>query len=251
MNRAQSETLGFVFVFALITMTVGTVYALGVPGLQAVQEAERTNNMERAFEVLDDNVEDLVQNGAPSRATEVKLAGGSLSVDGQTTVRLNVTNTSEPLDNDTFSMTARPISYTEDDGTRISYSTGAILRSDDRSAIMLSRPNWLVDDRRTVIPFIVTFPTGSRTALGGERTVLILTERRSSGLAGAFTTGPGSQAEVNVTVESPNAAAWSRFLDRQGMTAIDGDGSDGTVTYQFTTDALYVPRTSIATRLSG
>lgn len=249
--RAQSETLGFVFVFALITLTVGSVYALGMPTLQTAQDAERTANMERAFEVLNDNVDDVVRKGAPSRATEIKLSGGSLSVTGETTITVAANDTGSPGRNATFSMTTRPISYSDGDGTTISYVAGAIVREDDGSAVMLSDPNWLVDDDRTVIPFVVTFPGTDRTSLGGRTTVLVLTEHRSSGLAGEFRTGPGSQAEVNVTVESPNAEAWGRFLEREGMTQVGDGPGDGDVTYRFTADALRVSRISIPTTLSG
>lgn len=249
--RAQSETLGFVFVFALITMTVGSVYALGVPSLQAVQDAERTNNMERAFEVLDDNIEDIVRHDAPSRATEVKLAGGSLSTAGSTQITLDVTNTTDPGDNASFSMTTRPISYSDGDGTTVAYSDGAIVRSDDGAAVMNSDPDWLIDDRRAVIPFLSVYSPTNRTSIGGRTTVLVLTERRSNTLGGQFRTAPGSQARVNVTVESPHAEAWGRYFEREGMTKIDGDATDGNVTYKFTTDTVYVPRVSIAVSLSG
>jgi hypothetical protein len=246
--RAQSETLGFVFVFALITLTVGTVYALGVPALQGAQADERDNNMERAFEVLDDNIEDVARNGAPSRATEIKLAGGSISIVGETTVSVSVTDTTDSSINDTFSMTTRRISYNSGDGTTVSYSNGAIIRSDDGNAVMRSDPNWIVDDDRTVIPLIVVFGESERDSLGGETTILILTDRSSQGLAGQFDTG--NEAEVNVTVESSNAAAWAAFLEREGMDPVDADPTDGNVTYQFRTDTLHVSRTSLGTTLS-
>lgn len=248
--RAQSETLGFIFVFALITLTVGTVYALGVPALQSAQDAERDNNMERAFEVLDDNIDDVARRDAPSRATEIKLAGGSISIIGDTTVRITATNTDDPSQNETFSMTARRISYNSGDGTTVSYANGAIIRSDDGNSVMRSGPDWIVADDRTVIPFIVTYSAEDRDSLGGRSTILILTERRSQGLAGQFDTGASSEAEVNVTVESPNAAAWGRYLEREGMSPVDPDPADGNVTYQFTTDTLYVSRTTLATTLS-
>lgn len=250
MNRAQSETLGFVFVFALITLTVGTVYALGVPAIQDAQNDERDNNMMRAFEVLDDNIDDVVRKGAPSRATEIKLAGGSISVVGETTVTVTATNTSEPTDNATYSMTTRRISYDSGDGTVVSYSNGAIIRSDDGNAVMRSDPDWLIAEDQTVMPFIVTFSTTDLDSLGGERTILLLTERRSQGMAGQFDTGPSHEANVTVTVESSNAGAWARYLDEQGMEPIDQDPSDGSVTYNYTTNSLSVSRTTLKTTLS-
>lgn len=248
--RAQSETLGFVFVFALITLTVGTVYALGVPALQNAQDAERDSNMVRAFEVLDDNIDDVARKGAPSRATEIKLAGGSITVVEETTVTITATNTSNASINQTYSMTTRQISYESGDGTAVSYSNGAIVRSDDGNAVMRSEPDWLVSDDRTVIPFIVAFSPSGPDSLGGERTILVLTERRSQGIAGQFDPGSGHETNVTVTVESSNADAWGRYLQRQDMAPIDDDPADGNVTYNFTTDSLSVSRTTLRTTLS-
>lgn len=248
--RAQSETLGFVFVFALITLTVGAVYALGVPAIQDAQNAERDNNMVRAFEVLDDNVDDVARKGAPSRATEIKLAGGSVAIVGETTVTVRATNTSDPADNATYSMTTRRISYDSGDGTVVSYSNGAIVRSDDGNAVMRSDPDWLISENQSVIPFIVAFSATDVDSLGGDRTILLLTERRSQGMAGQFETAPGHEANVTVTVESSNAEAWERYLDEQGMDPIDADPADGDVTYNYTTKSLSVSRTTLETTLS-
>lgn len=245
MNRAQSSVLGFVFVFALIALTVGVTYTVGLSSLQDAQEAERIENVERAFEVFAANVDDLVAREVPSRATEMRLAGGSLGVTEPTTVRLEVVNTTDSSDNATYEATSRPVEFADAD-TKIAYSHGAVLRSDDGAAVMLSEPEWLVDEDRAVVPLVVTVAGGDTTSVGGQRTVLVVTELKSRGVIGAFTTGPNSQARVNVTVQSPKAVAWKRYFEGLGFTAIDGNPDDGDVTYQFETDEVYVPRTTVA-----
>ncbi len=76
-DRAVSETISFVLVFSLIVASVGAVYAIGVSELEATRDAERIENAQRAFDVLADNVDDVLE-GAPSRGTEVKLAEATL-----------------------------------------------------------------------------------------------------------------------------------------------------------------------------
>lgn len=252
MTRAQSSTIGFVFVFSLVVVTVGTVYAGAVPALQSAQDAERIDNVERAFDVLADNVEDVSRAGAPSRATEVKLSGGSLQLHERTRIELRVVNSSEPNDNATFGATTQAVTYSEDD-VDIALAHGAVLRGDDDGSVMLSQPNWIVNENRTVIPLVVMKRSEGPTALGGHTTALVVTQAQSRTLQGMFTTGPGSTAIVNVTVESPNAAAWNRYLaslDVAGLTALDSDPSDGEVTYQFETNEVYVPRLSLGVELA-
>ena len=82
LDRSQSDVLGFVFVFAIVVSTIGLVFATGFTGLQDARDFERVNNAERAFEVLRDNVGDMIYRGAPSRVTEIKLASASLARPG-------------------------------------------------------------------------------------------------------------------------------------------------------------------------
>jgi hypothetical protein len=78
-RRAVSETLGFVFAFALIVTTTGIVFTVGQGGLQNAQDQERLNNAERAMDVLAQNMNDLNRRSAPSRATEIRLSEASIA----------------------------------------------------------------------------------------------------------------------------------------------------------------------------
>lgn len=241
MNRAQTETLGFIFVFSLIVMTIGAVYAVGFPAMQDARDAEQTSNMERAFEVLDDNFDDIVYHGAPSRATEVKLSGGQLSVTDTTTIDIYVENTSDPSHNTSFSASTRPIVYSTEE-TEFALSFGAIIRSDRGNAVIRSRPNWIIDDRRTVIPFVLTVQGQGQNSIGGSGTMLIIGRGRPPNMAGSFEPNGSARANVTITITSEYADAWGRYMEEQGMTAIDADPSDNQVSYWFKTDSIALPK---------
>jgi len=244
-SRAVSETIGFVLAFALVTASVGVVYTTGIGGLEDAREDEQVTNAVRAFEVLADNVADVRRQGAPSRATELKLNGASIGFGDPVrfTVQVNYTDSDA---NDTFVASTRPLVY-EDAGGEVVYSGGATFRVSDDWAAMRVEPGFVVDDRRSLVPLLVTYPQGDGDGIGGDSTVLVVAHRQPSGSTGEFDTGlddPG-EARVNVTVESPRADAWGRYFDEEGMTAIDGDASDGAVTYQFYTERLVVPETVV------
>ena len=59
MDRAVSDVLGYVLIFSLITSSVGVVYVAGYGSLDSLRNAERFNNAERAFDVLDSNLEEF------------------------------------------------------------------------------------------------------------------------------------------------------------------------------------------------
>lgn len=250
MNRAQTETLGFIFVFSLIVMTIGAVYAVGFPAMQDARDAEQTSNMERAFEVLDDNFDDIVHHGAPSRATEIKLSGGQLSVTDTTTIDIYVENTTNASRNTSFSASTRPIVYAADD-TEFALAFGAIIRSDRGDSVIRSRPNWIVDEKRTVIPFLLTVQGDGKSAIGGSGTMLVVGSGRPPGVAGSFEPNGSAKANVTVTVSSERADAWGRYMADQGMTPIDSDPSDGKVSYTFETDSITLPKRVIDVEFSS
>lgn len=242
-NRGVSEALGFVLVFALITGTISVVYATGIAGLHDAQQAEKLNNVERAFDVLADNVNDIHQSGTPSRATEVKLAGGSIGTGDPVTFKIRAENSSDPLDNRTYVRSIEPIVYREPNGPDILYVQGAVIRSQSGGAVMLSEPEWIVGPNRSVLPQISTHGEGS---IAGSGTVLVVTERGSRSLQTPFEVNGSSTAVVNVTVTSDRVGVWKQYFEEQGFTSVDGDLADNNVTYQFETETLYVPKTGIS-----
>jgi len=245
--RGQSETIGFILIFSLITVSTGVVYVAGFASVDDARSAEQLNNVERAFEVLDDNFQDVARHGAPSRATELSLSGGRVTLGETTTITVVARYESNGTEIDTSPASVSPIIYRAD-GTEVVYASGAVLRSDRGNAVMRSDPRWLVTDRRTVLPMLVTSPAPDDTrALSGDTTVLIRGERRQRTVAIAADP-PSSRVNVSVTVESSRAAAWGRFLEGSGFDAVDGDPTDGTITYRFVTDELYVAHTETRVR---
>lgn len=241
-TRAQSETLGYVLVFSLITLSAGIVYTGGYGGLQDAQQAEQLNNMERAFDVLAANLADIHQRGAPSRATELQLSGGTLGFGPPIEVRMHATEVGNASNNATFSMNPRPLVYSGQDDTTFVYVAGAVIRTDGEASVMRNPPGFRVDSERTVIPLIVTYPKTDES-LGGQSTVLIVGTSLGNELDGSFT--PANDVTVEITVKSPRADAWGRHFEREGYTAVDPDTSDDTVTYEITTERLYVYRSVI------
>lgn len=246
--RAQSETVGFVLVFSLIVASTGVVYVAGFSSLDDARTAEDLNNMERAFDVLAHNVRDLSRQGVPSRSTEIRLGDGSLELGEATNITVEVTYASNGTTIDNRSIKPKPIVYRIDD-TEIVYTSGSIIRSERGGAVMRLEPRWIVDDDQTVIPLQNTSAQGDRTAVGGETTVQVETER---GISGAKSYAPGpARANVSVTVESPRADAWVPFFEEQGFEAVDSVPADGDVTYAWNgTGEVHVQSTRVGVGFS-
>lgn len=239
----MSETLGYVLVFALVIGTVGVVYASGISGIQNAQQEEKLRNVERAFEVLADNTKDLHERGVPSRATEVKLRGGSLELDDTVSVTVHAEADSDPANNATYTASVQPIAYREDGRSLVTYSTGAVFRQGSSGAALVVEPEWVIERNRSTIPLVSTYGEGG--GISGDGAVLIVKEARSRSLQAPFVVGNGDTARVNVTVTSPRVGSWKRFFEDEGFDPVDPNVDHDNVTYQFRTDRLYVSKTDV------
>lgn len=241
-DRGVSEVLGFVLAFALITSTVGLVYASGFSGLYNAQEHEQLQNMERAFDVMDDNFEDLNGRGPPSRATELKLPGGSIRMGDTVKFRVK-TNSTEPVACNATGGTvlwSRPVVYQLDD-EEIVYSGGAVIRSSGDRSTMLDGPDWIANEDQMLLSLLTT-AEGDGSGIAGETTILVVGQRTSRSLRCEFP-NPSSPLRVNVTVESPRTNAWAEYFEEEGYEVTDT--SDTHVTAKFNTSRFFAASSSV------
>lgn len=200
-DRGVSETIGFVLVFALIATTIAVTFTVGLGGLEDAQLAERDSNVERAFDVLHDNFNDLSRDGVPSRATELRLGGGELRFADDSTFRI--------LDSNGASVerSSTSIVYSGAGETEIRYEHGAVIRRDGGGSFMIREPDLLFGET-TMIGFVDVGREGTER-VGGDRTVLVRTERPGDRTATELT------GNVTIRVRGPTVDAWTRYFEEQ------------------------------------
>ena len=214
-DRGVSETVSFVLVFALIVASVGTVYAVGVTELESTRDAERVENAQRAFDVLADNLNDLIE-GAPSRGTEVKLAAATLrSADD---ARLNLTVDPAGTASTSWEAALSPLVYDVQAGGQVRLSNGAVLRDSARgTATVVRGPPLVVDDDRVLITMIKQEHVGS-AAVGGDRTVRI---RMAASRPRRFYDNESVAHSVSMNLTTPYTDAWARHYESVGFTCTE------------------------------
>lgn len=252
-NRAVSETVGFVLVFALITTTVGVVYVSGIGGLTDARNAEQLTNAERAFDVLADNMADIHRRNVPSRATEIKLGGAEMGYGETTTMEITV----EDSDASPDTVKLAPLVYTSDSESKIVYEGGAVIRSNSNGgAVMKREPNMMFrgDGEVAILPVVQTRAVDSG-GIGGSTTVLV---RGTRALSEVLTARTDDEYTATVTVDTTasRAPAWKRYLeaemDESGWSLnceLEG-ADDDTVECEFDVKRLYVTTTRIDVTIS-
>jgi hypothetical protein len=243
-DRGVTEVLGFVLVFALVLSTVSLVFVTGIGGVEDARDAERVNNAERAFDVLEDNFGDVYRRGAPSRKTEIKLADASLALTEPTSFSVTVNDVEDASGNDlVFGATSRPIVFTAEarPGTKVVYEAGAVLRSDRGAAIMLDDPPFALSEERTVLQYVAL--SGEAGSIGGSSTVLVRGDRTGRSVLVEDT---DNDVEVTLTIETTDTRApvWRAYVNEQ-VTWSGADWQDGDATPCDTTNSLAGDRTEI------
>ncbi|MFC6974723.1 hypothetical protein ACFQL1_08550 [Halomicroarcula sp. GCM10025709] len=229
-DRGQSEAVGFATVFGIVLLTLTVVAAGGVAGLEDVRSHQQLSNTQRSFAVLADNA-DAVAAGAPSRATQMRLGGGTLAIGD--TVEIAVSGTAVGNASRSFSHTEtyEPLVYSLGD-SQVGYSSGALVRAERDGAVLFREPAFVLTNETVLLPLLSTTHT-DRTAVGGSST-LVRTVRTDRELVRANR----STYDVTVSVTSPRAAAWEDWLADRTATTCSRTGS--TVTCTLRTQRLFV-----------
>jgi len=216
-DRAVSEVLGFTLVFALILSMVALVSVVGFGDLDDAREFEQTNNAQRAFDVLADNMDDVLLRGAPSRATEVKLTDSTVYFGDQ--VSINVTGTDSAGDDFAREYRYRPLVYEGASGSRVVYSAGAVFRDQRDGGRVVRDPPFVLDRDRTHLPLPIV-QSQEASSIGGS-TVRIRAEAALRNLDFHDTGGP---TDIQINVTSPRRGLWRSYLE--GEPGIDSSTID-------------------------
>lgn len=211
-DRGVSEVVGFTMVFALVVSMVLLVTVSGLGTLRDARDVEEANNAVRAMEVLSDNVADIHQRGAPSRASEIDLEDAQLSVGTASSINVSGEDT-DPASNPDFIVKrdTAPLVYDVDDDTDVVYEAGAIFRTEGDDSVLVQEPPLVLGTGRTGIQLLSFEGDTGRTIAGS--TVLVRTTDEGSTLEVANTTGDWDVVRYNVT--SPRYETWEEYLVEQ------------------------------------
>lgn len=244
-DRSVSETVGFVLVFGLITTTIAVTFTVGLGGLEDAQLAERDNNVERAFDVLHDNLNDISRDGVPSRATEIQLGGGELVLEQESEFRLTDAGTGTRV------LESGSITYRGAGDTRIIYENGAVFRMEGEDGVMLREPDLLAGD--TVVYSLYGL-SGPAQTTQGDGTVLVVGERIGRGVP---VDDRATEGNVTLEINSTQSSVWRRYyagLDDEQISVKPAADSDADLAVTFDADSyerFIIHRTTTRIDFSG
>lgn len=222
-SRAASEVLSFALVFGIVVSSVAIISVSGIGTLQDTRDAEQLENAKRAYDVLSDNMEDLHQRGAPSRATEISLEESQLYIGDNVTINVTVQTTGKTQ---TETRQVRPIIYQGNDDQELIYEGGAVFHTTRRGGRIQSGPPIVTRGDRVLVPIVQTRMPNVQSV--GGTTVLVRANRESTAVPiRNDTTDTSDEIEnVSINVTSPRSDLWREYLQSTSFDICE-DGTDG------------------------
>jgi len=226
----------------MMTITTATVFGFG--GLENRQAAEQVTNVERAFDVMADNFRDIRRYEDHSRATEIRLAGGTIGAGDPVTITVGQWNGSEINASEQRDVSFRPLVF-QSDGGEVAYESGVVFRGSGSGSAARSSLPFVVGDETALVPVTATSLSSSTTAVGGDRTALVVGERPGrTRLANQTVDADGETLAVRI--DSPRAAGWERQLESEGYNILES--TDESVTAELGVETVRLPVTNINIR---
>ena len=220
-ERAVSEAVSYVLIFGLITTGTVLVALQGGPAITNTQDEQLAENVQRAAVLLQDRVDEMVRQQAPSREVSLDVQDIRVGVGDMesTQVEIEATDTSgnsiQVIDTETnpvyIQKTAGNIDLTA------AYVNGAVLvgqRGRNETWTMASRPSWAIRTNSSTGEvgsiFMSTVATEGSSSVSGQGVgARILFERISQ---------EGETLseidEVSISVDSPRSDAWEEYFRR-------------------------------------
>jgi hypothetical protein len=221
-NDGVSESIGFILIFAMVICGIGLVTLYGYPLLLQQQTNADEQIMEKNMIVLQNDMKSLAYKSVPYKETSMKIAGGALTVnkDSSNGPKFKISSGGNDYlpENRTGSLMYRSLSTQEE----ISLQNGAVMKRALQSSgsTMLAEPRWFYDRQtETLVINVIRINSSVLMAREGISTVQMLL-----GETDYISTGIAAPVDIYYTMDTGQDyhIAWQNYLTRTMNMDCDG-----------------------------
>ncbi|SFM67295.1 DUF7289 family protein [Methanolobus profundi] len=219
-DAAVSETIGYILLFAIVTLSMGVIYAIGYPALQSNIDANIFESAEQSFIVLQSNMNRVAFDQTPVKILKINLQSSSVAVSQGSSMTITYDG------NPPLYISTGEVVFEKDDKT-ITYEMGSVLKSYPASgSVMVSEPPIYVStiDNTTVTTIGLISVNGNDQASGKGITVLTLKHNSS------IMDTTSAPTTVDIQINSTHAQKWEQYLEDIGFSITGTTDSSVTAT---------------------
>lgn len=217
-DAAVSETLGYILLFAIVTLSMGVIYAIGYPALQSSIDTNIFESAEQNFIVLQSNMDRVAFDQTPVKVHKMKLQSSMITVSNDSSMTINY-DSDPPLHIPTGEIVF------EKDGKTVAYEMGSVFKTyTSDSSLMVSKPpiyTSRIDSQNITTIGLVS--VNGNTGMSGKG-IVTLTLRHNSSIMDMT----DSRTNLTVQINSTHASKWGEYLEDVGFSVTNTTSSSVT-----------------------
>jgi hypothetical protein len=203
-DAAVAETLGFIYIFAIVILSMSMIYVLGFPALQKSMDDTVFESTEQNFIVLQSYMKMVGFDQVPVQSLKIRLQGSTLSVTQKSNLTI-VYNNGTP---ETLYYVTGEIEFNKNVNV-LTYENGGVWKRYPDGRLMVSAPRIYTGKiNKTNITTIGVVVAHGQSFQSGSGISVLKMEHNDSNIN-------KSSNPVNVTliINSRYASDWRKFLE--------------------------------------
>ncbi len=210
-DAAVAETIGFIYIFAIVILSISVIYVMGYPALQSSIDESVFASTEQSFIVIQSYVKIVGFDQVPVKSLKIQLQGATLSITQNS--NMTIYYDSVPVFN-----VSGEIEYQKND-MMLTYENGGVWERYASGSIMVSKPPIFVssDGNFTTIGAVSVQGTSST---GGKGIALLSLAYNDSSVNKSL-----NRVNVTLNINSSYAPEWGDFLSSMGFDIIESQES--------------------------
>lgn len=212
-DDAVSETIGFIYIFAIVILSMSLIYAMGYPALQSSMDASIFESAEQSFIVLQSNMKMVAFNQAPVKNLKIKLHSSTLSITSNSNITIEYTG-------GVLSYPTGEIEYRKGDRV-LTYENTGVWKTYPSGRIMVSRPQIYTSTmNNTNITTITIITINGNTSAGGSSIATLSMKHNTTSITTSTTL-----TNVTLKINSTYAPQWADYLESIDFNIINSTDS--------------------------
>jgi hypothetical protein len=215
-EAAVAETIGFIYIFAIVILSMSLIYVMGYPMLQSSMDESIFESTEQSFIVLQSDMKMVAFDQVPVKSLQIQLQGATLSV----TENSNITI--EYLDGtlQNFPYVTGEIEYQKNDKF-LTYENGGVWKRYPDGSIIVSSPRIYTSTMNgTNITTIGVVSIQGASLVSGKGIVTF-----SMKYNGSIINKTSSPVNLTLRINSTYASEWKSYLESRGFTTTNSTDS--------------------------
>lgn len=212
-EAAAAETIGFLYIFAIVMLSISLIYVMGYPMLQSSMDESIFESTEQSFIVLQSDMKMVAFDQVPVKSLQIQLQGATLSVTENSNITIEYAG-------ETLYYVNGEIEYQKNDRF-LTYENGGVWKRYPDGSIIVSSPRIYTSTMNgTNITTIGVVSIQGGSVAGGKGIVAFSMKYNKS-----IINKTSSPVNVTLRINSTYASEWKSYLESIGFTITNSTDS--------------------------